>query len=72
MADKPQTLAEQIRALEPPRGMGPASIMRSGWNEAIKEAAALADLTAWRDGQRPPTEYEQKLAAMKKDFPNGI
>ena len=40
---KPQTLAEQIRALEPPRGMGPASIMRSGWNEAIKAAAALAD-----------------------------
>ena len=31
-----------------------------------------AALKAWRDGQRPPTEYEQKLAALKKDFPNGI
>ena len=31
-----------------------------------------AALKAWRDGQRPPTEYEQKVAAMKKDFPNGI
>ena len=31
-----------------------------------------AALKAWRDGQRPPTEYEQKLVAMKKDFPNGI
>lgn len=36
------TLAEKILALEPPRGMGPASIMRDGWNEAIKAAAALA------------------------------
>ena len=31
-----------------------------------------AALKAWNDGQRQPTEYEQKLAAMKKDFPNGI
>jgi len=31
-----------------------------------------AALKAWNDSQRPPSEYEQKLAAMKKDFPNGI
>jgi len=37
------------------------------FNAAYKSLAAFS-----KGGQPPPTEYERKVAKMKKEFPNGI
>lgn len=49
---------------KPPRFDGPCSC---GLTAALEEALALIS-----KGAAEPTEYERKVAQMKKDFPNGI
>ena len=49
---------------KPPRFDGPCSC---GLTAALEEALALI-----QKGAAEPTEYERKVAQMKKDFPNGI